>query len=333
MKLHQFRKRFAILLAALLLLPCFALTAFAYEAVDTGREASLTVYFGDGENDFSGVEFRVYRVADISETGEMTLAGDFAAYPVSLEELDSSGWRALAQTVDAYIARDGLLPLREAGTGESGEAVFEGLPVGLYLITGDSYESGEYTYTPEPFFICLPDWDEEDGQWNYDMSVSCKFDSRQVPPTENTVRRKVMKIWKDDGNEQKRPEEITVQLLRDGTVYDTVTLDESNNWRYEWTDLDEDSRWQVAEYETPEDYTVSVSREGITFVMTNTYQPDTPDTPGTPDTPDTPDTPSSPRLPQTGMLWWPVPLLAFGGILLFLIGWGKRRNEDNRQED
>ena len=51
MKLHQFRKRFAILLAALLL-PCFALTAFAYEAVDTGREASLTVYFGDGENGY-----------------------------------------------------------------------------------------------------------------------------------------------------------------------------------------------------------------------------------------------------------------------------------------
>ena len=32
----------------------------------------------------TGVEFRVYKVADVSETGEMTLAGDFAGYPVSI---------------------------------------------------------------------------------------------------------------------------------------------------------------------------------------------------------------------------------------------------------
>ena len=27
------------------------------------------------------------------------------------------------------------------------------------------------------------------------------------------------------------------------------------------------------------------------------------------------------KLPQTGMLWWPVPLLAVAGVALFLAGW------------
>mgnify|MGYP002563489329 CR=1 FL=1 len=35
------------------------------------------------------------------------------------------------------------------------------------------------------------------------------------------------------------------------------------------------------------------------------------------------------KLPQTGMLWWPVPVLACGGISLFFAGWARRR----RQED
>ena len=37
-----------------------------------------------------------------------------------------------------------------------------------------------------------------------------------------------------------------------------------------------------------------------------------------------PPTPLS-RLPQTGMLWWPVPFLAVGGMFLFVLGWALNR--------
>ena len=42
---------------------------------------------------------------------------------------------------------------------------------------------------------------------------------------------------------------------------------------------------------------------------------------------DEPGEPGEPDLPQTGVLWWPVPVLACAGLFLFLIGWGKRRHE------
>lgn len=42
--------------------------------------------------------------------------------------------------------------------------------------------------------------------------------------------------------------------------------------------------------------------------------------------PSTPDGSNGPYLPQTGMLQWPVPLLAGSGVLLFAVGWGVSRS-------
>lgn len=162
-----------------------------------------------------------------------------------------------------------------------------------------------------------------------------------------------------------------------------MTLNEKNNWRYTWRDLDAGHSWKVVEQTVPDGYTVSISREGITFVITNSYEDDRADTPEptslptptptptptstptpkptptlkpvptptptwSPDQPDTPDqpddwtgdggeqdtdtpkateTPEQPGLPQTGTLSWPVPVLACGGMLLFLAGWIRSRKE------
>ena len=119
----------------------------------------------------------LYRVADVSESGEFTLAGDFVDYPISLENLDNAGWRALAQTLAGYVARDHLGPYKTAKTDENGRAFFDHLPTGLYLVMGDSYEKGRTTYTPDPFARCLPNPDGETGEWMYDVEASCKYDS------------------------------------------------------------------------------------------------------------------------------------------------------------
>ncbi len=287
----------------------------------------------------------MYRAAEVSAGAEFTLTGDFAEYPVKVNGLDSSGWRALAQTLDGYAARDGLNPLRTVETGKDGRAVFDHLDTGLYLVTGSRYRQGRYTYIPEPFLIALPALDEADA-WVYDAAVSCKYDSSYDPPGggggdggDDTVDRKVLKVWEDDGGEERLPDAIIVQLLRDSQVYDTVTLNAGNNWRHTWVGLDDAFNWRVVEYETPEGYTVTVEREGITFVMTNSQIEEIPDEPtpeggrppgeNTPPLENIPDEPipMGPSLPQTGILWWPVPVLACAGLFLFLMSWGKRLHE------
>ena len=40
-----------------------------------------------------------------------------------------------------------------------------------------------------------------------------------------------------------------------------------------------------------------------------------------------PNPPHGPNLPQTGQLWWPVPVLAISGMLFVALGWKKRNYE------
>ena len=198
-KAQNILKRIVILLLAFLLgVSCMAMTAFASENIEAGREGSLSVHFGENEIGFSEVAFSIYRVADISEDGTYTLTGDFAQYPVRMENLDSSGWRALAQTLDAYAARDEIASLMTRQTGPDGSFQISGLSTGLYLISGGQYMDGDIVYTPEPMLVSIPGL-AADGGWNYSVEVSCKFN--QEDTEDSSLSLKVQKVWKDDGNE------------------------------------------------------------------------------------------------------------------------------------
>lgn len=320
---------------ACLLLPA---AASARGLIDTSEPVSLTIQYP-----CRGAAFRLYRAAEVSPYGEYTLTGDFKDYPVTLDQPDQAGWRALAATLAGYAARDGIQPLAQGETDENGRLTFSGLEPGLYLVTGEKCTAGGVTYTPEPFLVSLPGLDGADN-WVYEVTASPKHEQEKEPdgkPDGGTVKRKVLKVWKDGGAEG-RPASVTVQLLRNGKVYDTVVLSAENGWSHTWTGLDRDDTWQVVEADVPEGCTVTVTREGITFVVTNTREdvpdgpnpenPDQPGEPGSPDgpgggSPDQPQTPQGPALPQTGTLWWPVPLLACGGMALFLMGWARRRSE------
>ena len=135
----------------------------------------------------------------------------------------------------------------------------------------------------------------------------------------------VKKVWEDKGYETKRPTSVDVILTKDGKEYDTQTLNEANGWKYTWTDLDGEATWSVKEKSIPAGYEVKTSLENYTVTMTNTYNPENKTTPpsGT--------TKKTGKLPQTGMLWWPVPVLGCAGLLLILLGLvrkNKRRRTD-----
>ena len=311
MKTGRMAKRFAAIAAACLLASCFALAAFAQGSLDLSGKASLSVHFGEGDKGFSDVEFSIYQVAGATASGTYSLIGDFQQYPVSLEDLDSSGLRALAQTLDTYVMRDKIEPTQIGATSSSGTVSFTGLPVGLYLVLGEQYVEGETVYTPGSLLVYLPKW--ESGSWNYNVSVTCKYDKGEWPGEPTEI--KVQKVWKDSGNEKRRPELILAQLLKNGEIVDTVSLSKENNWEYTWKDLDSGAQWRVAEAQVPTGYTAAVEREGDVFILTNTYPPKTPT-----------------KLPQTGMLWWPVVLLAVGGAVLLSAGLVLGRNRRNDHE-
>lgn len=360
-----------------------AVLLFGMTAIAAGESASVTVKYP-----LSGTEFQIYRAAKYSRSGDLILTGDLKNAKVTLDQPD----QAAADTLALYAQRHELDALDSGKTGRKGTLTFSELTPGLYLIVGQRTVEDDTVYEPVPFLVLLAEGDA--------ITAEPKYDKTSVPDDGDTVDRKVLKIWEDDGYEAQRPKRIRVELLRDGEVWDTVTLNEKNNWRYTWRDLDSGHSWKVVEQTVPEGYTVSVSREGITFVITNTYEeeqqvtpkptptpavaptptptstptpmptltpapthtptpmptpsltPDQPDSPGpddwsggdggqdVSDTPQTSETIDSGRtentaeseqagLPQTGTLSWPVPVLACGGMLLFLAGWICSRREDS----
>lgn len=310
-----------ILLSLLLLWTVLPTGAFAREPVDLEQKTSLTIQYP-----CTGAKFRIYRVAAVSEYGEYTLTPEFEDYAVDLEQKDQSGWRALASTLGGYVERDGKAALDTKTTDADGKAYFKELSAGLYLVLGDRAEDDTYKYEAEASLIALPDLDEGD-QWVYDMTASPKYEKEPLKPDDNVTQKKVIKIWKDD-NSKNRPKDIRVQLLKDGKVADTVTLNADNNWKYQWDNLDNSAAWQVVEQTVPSGYTVAVEKEADTFTITNTKTTGkTGENTNTtkPTGSSTSKTSKSGKLPQTGQLWWPVGILSVAGMLLFLIGYIRRK--------
>lgn len=325
-------KHFIPLLLVFLMLP---VTAYAAGSIDTDRDVKLTVSYRDGSTPLAGAEFSIYLVATVDEYGELTTTDTFKQFNVDIRGKNDDAWKALASTLEGYVLRDAVAPTDSGRTDKDGYLYFptggQKLPQGLYLVLGQRHSQNGYRYDATPFMVMLPTQNTVKNQWDYDVIVSPKFDKSEIPDRPSTVTRKVLKVWEDNGYTEQRPKEIVVQLLRDGKVYDTVTMNADNDWRYTWSNLDDSYRWTVVEKEC-KGYTVEVSREGVTFVVTNTYIPETPPPtePSEPTEPPTPTTPpDKPNLPQTGQLWWPVPMLFFAGLMFVVVGLIRRRRSDD----
>jgi len=318
----RMNKFFAVLIAVMLLA---SLPAIAMEKIDTGKDVRLSISFSDDGMGLSGAQFDIYRVAKIDKAGKATLIAPFDKYNVDIHVESESEMGDIARTLEGYVLRDHIAPTESAVTDRMGNVFFPAsgkkLQQGLYLVLGNRYSGNGRTYIIQPGLVMLPTLSVDKTQWLYDLEIKPKYDSEEDTPDGATITRKVLKVWEDHGHEKARPKSIDVQLLRDGEIFDTVTLNTENLWRHSWVELEADHHWTVVEKE-PKNYNVLVTQEGITFVVTNTY--DAPDEPGPTPPPDTPPG----KLPQTGQMWWPVPMLVSIGLLFIVIGLIRRRGNN-----
>ena len=72
-------------------------------------------------------------------------------------------------------------------------------------------------------------------------------------------------------------DQVVVNLLADGTKIDSVTLNESNNWQYTFTDLDQykdgNEIVYTVEEENVENYAITIESDGLySFIITNTNE-------------------------------------------------------------
>ena len=121
----------------------------------------------------------------------------------------------------------------------------------------------------------------------YSVNVVNDGDVITVTNTHNpsTVKRTVNKVWNDENNRDNlRPDSISVQLIADGEVVETITLSEANNWNHQWENLPENKDGKKIVYTVKEiqvnGYTSSVNEDNGIITITNTHTPDRPNRPG-----------------------------------------------------
>lgn len=307
------------LLSIILLVAMIPLNMLA-APIDSEKPLSLTIYCQKNDLQLSGVSFSIYLVANCDENGIVSITDEFSSYNVEINGDTEELLRNAASTLEGYVLQDALVPYDSGKTDTDGIVSFptsdKALTKGLYLVLAQKHVLDGKSYEFTPFLISLPTADSESDLWEYDVKASAKFTGNDISEGQ-TVTRKVLKVWKDEDNGTRRPAFIVVDLLKDGQIYKTETLTEANNWTCTWEELDAAASWRVTE-RTPEGYTVTISREGITYVVTNTYKDKTPDQPTSPD--------REPLLPQTGLLWWPVYMLTASGLLFIVIGLIRRKS-------
>ena len=307
-----------------------------------------------------GMNWKIYRVGEVKDN-EFVLTGDFKNYPVSLTDLTTENINGTAKALESFVIGDSLQFLSECDTNENGTASFSSLEPGLYLAIAKSVKIEKEIFHASPLLFEVKD--SYDGENKIFPKMSSTFSST-VAYTKYTVK----KVWVDkEEGDINRPVYVTVDLYKDGTLMDTVTLNEETNWQYKWEELDPEAEWRVVEREIPVKYDVLIDYNSTQYLIKNTYNPNritgngegtlttsattsnltttntnTTTTTATtaalmstdkkstlPSSTTAPAT-SEPKLPQTGQLWWPILPLSAGGIILIIAGLliPKRKNDE-----
>lgn len=94
--------------------------------------------------------------------------------------------------------------------------------------------------------------------------------NRLIPPPFHGTSLSVDKVWENAGSN--RPDSVTVDLLRNGKYYDSVTLSDRNDWSYTWDNLNDEYSWTAVESDVPEGYDVSYKVKGNHITIINTKE-------------------------------------------------------------
>lgn len=296
-------------------------SALASGRIDVGREVSLTIDYHTAQNTpIAGAAFELYRVAAVSEKIAFTPTAQFAGYAEFMgEDVTEAEWQILADRLardmaladppfEVYANASGEICRTE--TDAEGRIVFGELETGLYLLVGENVVADGVYYSTLPTLVSLPTRAKVNAPWQYEPCIQPKPDELPDEPIDLTVQ----KNWSGD-SEDARPAQITVQLIKDGKPveksYGKVVLSKENNWQHAWKDLPP-GVYTVKETPVPDGYKDTYEHKEGLEIVTNTK----------------PAPPGGGKLPQTGLLWWPVPVLAAAGMALFALGWKRSRRKE-----
>lgn len=277
------RKIIAFCMTILIILAC-SCNVFAEEFNrDELGSISVTLTEQKQKEPIVGAELSVYYVATVvmDDTGKLIYdyTKDFNDIDVVVDDA------SLPTALDTFVSQN-KVPSIKVVTDDKGVAICEDLPLGLYFVKQTNSVEGFAPCTS--FLVTVPN-EVEDG-YVYDVNASPKTEVARL--TTITIK----KVWNTSGGTG-GTEAVTIDLLRNGNVVRTATLDKDNNWQVIYTDMPESDAYSIKEVNIPKGFTATYKQEGYVFTVTNTSS-----------------------LIQTGQLMWPIPVLSVCGMIFIAVG-------------
>ena len=310
-----------LLCFCLSIMPCYAQAASTTNAkapISPGKDCTLGISYTCDDMFFPGQTVLLYKIADISADFQYTPTASFAASGLVLNGIQTnSEWNVIRSTLESLILAKQIAPDHCSVTDDAGQAIFGPIKPGLYLASAVTVVQNGVHYSFDSALISLPGLNTE-GLWQYEVAIAAK--PAILPPInpDEEITLKVIKLWKSDEDRKTRPKSIDVEIFRDGTSYQKVTLSEDNLWSYSWTAKNDGATWKVVERNVPKGYVTTVQQRGTTFVLTNTLTPEVPNDPTQP-----------PKTGDTSNILLYILLLYLSGTMMVLLGiTGKKKRHE-----
>lgn len=265
-----------------LLILCVSITGNA-----VSLQGSITVQLNDkDDNAINDISVLLYEIASLDN--EYYESESFKNSGISIDGVVNNPSAETAQDIYKYIVKNNIAGI--SNTSINGNAGFSGLQSGIYLIACADNQACKFN----PYLVFIPDKDTGD------LNVIT------APKTEENLQNNkniyVVKKWQDSNNIfNTRPDSIDVNLKRNDDIIEKISLNKENGWSYTFTKLQDEGEYTVEE-EYVSGYIAYYSGNAEDgFIITNVYNADK-------------------KLPQTGLLWWPVPIIVFVGVVFVVSG-------------
>lgn len=262
--------------------------------IDISKKGSLNISLSTNDSEvIKGAEITIYKVGDVVVENSNLI---FKNVPeINLCKIDFTKVENITTSMVECVQNTSVEKETDM-TDSEGKVSFTNLDLGLYLVVQTNEVKG-YSKI-DSYLTMIPE--EIDNKWIYNITSTPKIEIHQ------TIDVKVIKVWNKQNENSKLPEFVTIQLLKDDEVLDTVELNNENNWTYTWLDIEKSDKYTVKEINIPDGYTATYKNEGYTFTITNTD-----------------------KLPLTGQLKWPVIVLFSTGVLFITLGIYESKREQN----
>ena len=247
-------KKFLLLCFSLLILsPVYA----SNDIVDLSKKGSLSITLVNEEYNEKvvGAEIEVIKVGTVGINNNnlaYSLIPELSNCNISLSNiLDESLKGKIVNCVNSNNYNGSV-----GTTDESGKVGYNDLDLGLYLIKQNNILEGYSAI--DSYLITIPTLN--DNLWVYDID--------SVPKTEiiKMFSLNVRKIWKTD---KELPDFITIELLLDGEIKDTVKLGKDNDWKYTWEKIPYSDKYTVREKDSPKGYTTIYDKDDTGLIVIN----------------------------------------------------------------